>query len=128
LLTSIFIPARSSDALSTFLKLGHRRYLVISIVMVAIVLDFDVQKRVSYCGVSVGACSAAACRLPVLERGLTGVARSDLCTRATHLLDAGALAPLAPVDDVRSTREYRLDVARCLIERALAELVDEAGA
>jgi CO/xanthine dehydrogenase FAD-binding subunit len=128
LLTSIFIPARSSNALSTFLKLGHRRYLVISIVMVAIVLDFDAHKRVSYCGVSVGACSAAACRLPILERGLTGVARSDLCTRGTHLLDAGALAPLAPVDDVRSTREYRLDAARCLIARALAELVDEAGA
>jgi CO/xanthine dehydrogenase FAD-binding subunit len=128
LLTSIVVPARSSKAASIFLKLGHRRYLVISIVMVAVVLDFDALDHVSYCGVGVGACSAAACRLPALEQGLTGVARRDLRSRATQLLDAGALAPLAPIDDVRATRDYRLEAARCLIERGLGELALEAGA
>jgi N-methylhydantoinase B len=127
LLTAIFVPARSPNAVSTFLKLGHRRYLVISIVMVAVVLDFDARQRVSYCGISVGACSAAARRLPAIERGLMGVARAEVRARARQLLDGGAFAPLAPIDDVRATRVYRLEAARCMIERALAGLADEGG-
>lgn len=128
LLTSIVIPARSPKAVSTFLKLGHRRYLVISIVMVAVALDFDVQNRVTYCGIGVGACSAAACRLPAIERGLLDVPRHELPARAAQLLGAGALSPLAPIDDVRATRDYRVAAARCLIERALGELAREADA
>jgi CO/xanthine dehydrogenase FAD-binding subunit len=128
LLMSTTLPRRSPNAVSTFLKLGHRRYLVISIVMVAVVLDFDAQERVSYCGIGVGACSAAACRLPVLEAGLLGLARGDLPAHAARLLGAGALAPLAPIDDVRATRHYRLDAARSLIERAISELAREGGA
>ncbi|HYS12362.1 MAG TPA: FAD binding domain-containing protein [Burkholderiaceae bacterium] len=128
LLTAIVIPPRSANAVSVFLKLGHRRYLVISIVMVAVVLDFDAQGYVVYCGIAVGACSAAARRLAPLERGLVGVHRRELPARATTLFDAGALAALAPIDDVRATGTYRLDAARSLIERGLGELAHEAGA
>jgi CO/xanthine dehydrogenase FAD-binding subunit len=128
LLTSIVLPPRSPSAVSTFLKLGHRRYLVISIVMVAIAFDFDEQERVSYCGIGVGACSAAARRLPALEAGLLGVARGDLSVHAARLLDGDAFAPLAPIDDVRATHDYRLDAVRCLIERAIGELARGTGA
>jgi N-methylhydantoinase B len=125
LLTAVLIPPRSENAVSVFLKLGHRRYLVISILMVAAVLDFDDDGKITYCGIGVGACSAAARRLPALERGLIGVARADLSVRAAELIDAGALAPLAPIDDLRATREYRLDAARCIVLRALSELAIE---
>jgi len=128
LLTAIVIPPRSANAVSVFLKLGHRRYLVISIVMVALVFDFDALGHVIYCGIAVGACSAAARRLATLERGLVGVHRRELPARAATLLDAGALAALAPIDDVRATGTYRLDAARSLIERGLGELAHEAGA
>jgi CO/xanthine dehydrogenase FAD-binding subunit len=128
LLTAVVLPARSANAVSTFLKLGHRRYLVISIVMVAALLDFDANGNVSYCGVSVGACSAAACRLPLLEKGLLGTSRHAVPARTEQLLAAGACAPLAPIDDVRAPRDYRLDAAQCLIERALSELARAAAA
>ncbi|HTT10897.1 MAG TPA: FAD binding domain-containing protein [Burkholderiaceae bacterium] len=128
LLTSVLVPARSPNAVSTFLKLGHRRYLVISIVMVAVVLDFDAQQRVTYCGIGIGACSEAARRLPLVERGLLGVLRKEVRARAGQLLEPAAFAPLAPIDDVRATRAYRLDAVRCLVERALGELAEEAGA
>ncbi len=121
LLVAVRVPQRSPAAVSTFLKLGHRRYLVISIVMVAVVLDFDGADRVSYCGVAVGACSAAAQRLPALESGLLGATRGEIGARAGALLDA-ALASLAPIDDIRGTRAYRLDAARGLLARAFAEL------
>lgn len=120
LLIAVHVPPRSPAAMSTFLKLGHRRYLVISIAMVAVVLDFDAADRVAYCGAAVGACSAAAQRLPVLESGLIGAARDRVGARAEALLDA-ALAPLSPIDDVRGTRAYRLDAVRRLLVRALAE-------
>jgi CO/xanthine dehydrogenase FAD-binding subunit len=128
LLTAVVMPARSRAAVSVFLKLGHRRYLVISIVMVAIVLDFDAHDRVTYCGTGIGSCSAAARRLPLLEQGLLGLARRELPARGVELLDTGALVPLAPIDDVRATREYRLDAARCLIERALSEFAQGTAA
>lgn len=128
LLTAVEIPCRSARAVSCFLKLGHRRYLVISIVMVAVVLDFDANDKVTYCGASVGACSAAARRVADLERGLPGTPRADVRARVTALLDAGALDVLAPIDDVRATGGYRLDAARGLIERAMAELSDKAAA
>lgn len=121
LLVAVRVPQRSPAAVSTFLKLGHRRYLVISIVMVAVVLDFDGAGRISYCGVAVGACSAAAQRLPALESGLIGTARGELGARAGALLDS-ALEPLAPIDDIRGTRAYRLDAVRCLLARAFREL------
>jgi CO/xanthine dehydrogenase FAD-binding subunit len=128
LLTAVVLPARSPNAVSTFLKLGHRRYLVISIVMVAALLDFDASGKVSYCGVGIGACSAAARRLPLLEQGLMGVTRGDVSSRTAQLLAGGACAPLAPIDDVRATRDYRLDAAQCLIERAMSERAREAAA
>lgn len=122
LLTAIEIPARSAAAVSCFLKLGHRRYLVISIVMVAALLDFDAGGRVTHCAVAVGACSEAACRLPLLEQGLLGLPRVQVATRAAALLDSGVLAALAPIDDVRGTRGYRLEAARTLVLRAVTEL------
>ena len=129
LLTAIVIPARSPRGVSTFLKLGHRRYLVISIVMVAVTLDFDATDRVSACGIGVGACSAVARRLADLERALLGVARADVPVVARRLLAADdALAPLAPIDDIRATGVYRLAAARCLLERALSELAAERSA
>ncbi|MGC1687336.1 MAG: FAD binding domain-containing protein, partial [Candidatus Acidiferrales bacterium] len=41
LLTSVAVPRRLGDAASSFLKLGARRYLVISIVMVAVTILAD---------------------------------------------------------------------------------------
>lgn len=123
LLVAIHVPTRSPRARSLFLKLGARRYLVISIAMVAVVLDFDAADRVAYCGVAVGACSAAAQRLPALESWLIGAARGEVGARAAALLAQPAtLAPLAPIDDVRGTRAYRLDAVRRLLARAFAEL------
>src|SRR5450631_1382585 len=46
LLTAVLIPRLIEDAASTFLKLGARRYLVISIAMVAVVVQVDHNGRV----------------------------------------------------------------------------------
>ena len=116
LVVALHIPARSPRARSVFLKLGGRRYLVISITMVAVTIDVDAADRVTSTGVAVGSCSAAAQRLAALESRLAGVERA----RLADVVDAADLAPLAPIDDVRGSAAYRTDATLTLLRRALA--------
>ncbi len=126
LLTAVIVPRRSSRAGSRFLKLGQRRYLVISIVMVAVALDFDRQDRLAHCAVAVGACSAVALRLAQLERALLAAPRAGLVQRFDALDAAATFAALAPLDDVRGSAAYRRMAAVELVRRALAELANLA--
>src|SRR5258706_6161396 len=90
ILSQILIPRTIENAAATFSKLGARRYLVISIVMVAAVVEKDSTDRVREARVSVGSCSTAARRLTEVERLLIGVpvelGLSSLAT-AEHLTD-----------------------------------------
>ena len=119
LVTALVVPKPRHPARATFLKLGARKYLVISIAMVAAVLETAPDRRVAAARVAVGACSAVACRLPALEAALAG--RALDATLADAVAPAH-LAPLAPIDDVRGTAAYRQDAALTLVRRALAQL------
>jgi CO/xanthine dehydrogenase FAD-binding subunit len=121
LVTAFLIPERSGRACSTFLKLGARRYLVISIVMVAVTLDVDDAGAVAEAAVTVGACSPVAQRLPALEARLVG----RPLTQAPGLMRSSDLAVLSPIDDVRGTAAYRTEAAERLIQRALRGVAGE---
>jgi CO/xanthine dehydrogenase FAD-binding subunit len=115
LVVAIHVPRPRHEARSAFLKLGARRYLVISIAMAAATLEI-VDGRVAAARVAVGACSPVAERLPALEAALAGAPRDRLADR----VDAAQLAPLTPIDDVRGSSSYRRDVAVTLLRRLLA--------
>lgn len=122
-LTAVLIPRGLEDAAAAFLKLGARRYLVISISMVAAVLrvgrmdnDPKAGRQILQARVAVGSCSAVARRLPALERDLVGVSVADGLGRVVR---PEHLAPLSPIDDVRATAEYRMDASLHLVQRAL---------
>ena len=117
LVTAIVIPKPAHVARSTFLKLGARKYLVISIVMVAAVVETE-GDTIAAARIAVGSCAAAAKRLPALEQRLAGRKLSSMA----DLVEVSDLAPLSPIDDVRGTAAYRIDAARTLIGRTLAEL------
>jgi CO/xanthine dehydrogenase FAD-binding subunit len=118
ILTSIRIPRRWEHAASTFIKLGARRYLVISIVMVAASLLVDADRRIRQAAICVGSCSAKAVRLEKLEAELVGRPASS---EIQQLLTAEHLSPLSPIDDIRATAAYRSDAAVTLLRRAVAE-------
>jgi CO/xanthine dehydrogenase FAD-binding subunit len=123
LLVAILLPRQGTAARSRFLKLGHRRYLVISIAMVAVSVDLDEAGRAKRVGAAVGSCSAAARRLPALEAALAGAPRAALAESAGRALrDPAVLAPLAPIDDVRGTAAYRIDAVATLLRRAFGDL------
>ncbi len=118
ILAAILIPPASGEAVSAFLKLGARRYLVISIVMAAGCLDI-VDGRIATARIAIGACSPVARRLPLLEAALRGQpVDADLAALAQpdHLQD------LAPIDDVRASAEYRAEAALIVLRRLLAGL------
>jgi CO/xanthine dehydrogenase FAD-binding subunit len=117
IVTAIIVP-RTIDGPSSFLKLGARRYLVISIAMVAAVIERDAKGMVSQARIAVGSCSAVARRLPELEQRLRG---APCKPGLGELVEPGHLAALSPIDDVRATAEYRRDAARTLVARAIEQ-------
>jgi CO/xanthine dehydrogenase FAD-binding subunit len=103
-----------------FHKLGARRYLVISIAMVAAIFDVAADGTVRSARLAVGACSAVAQRLAGLEASLNGKPLSSAVVMPEHL------AHLQPIDDVRATARYRqaaaFQLVRDMIDQAAIEL------
>lgn len=121
LLTSVIIPKSSTTGRSHFLKHGARKYLVISIAMVAVQLVRSAKNRVATAAISVGACSAVARRLSDLETELEG---RPWTRSIMELVEPRHIAFLSPINDVRGTGNYRLDVAEELIRRSLVSCID----
>ncbi len=120
LVTAILVPAPSASARSTFLKLGSRAYLVISIVSVAAVIDVEGDRVVS-ARIVVGACSEVPMRMEAAEARLVGRGR-----RRQGWLDGSSpttSSVLSPIDDVRGTAAYRREAALTLVRRAVSELL-----
>ncbi len=118
LVTGIFIPKTPGPTVSGFYKLGARRYLVISIVMAAAVLQQDEDGRITDARVAIGACSEVAQRLPSLEARLRGQPMTDL----PRMVEDADFQHLSPIDDVRGTAVYRRDAAPTVVRRLLADL------
>lgn len=117
----INVPVCRTGARSAFLKLGARKYLVISIVMVSAVLEVADDGTVARLRIAVGSCSEVAKRLAALEADLVGKpADSSLAALVTE----EHIAPLSPIGDVRGSAEYRSDAALTLVRRAIAELTE----
>lgn len=124
LLVAIHLPMPDAAARGRFLKLGARRYLVISITMVALVLTTDATSTITRARVAVGACSPVALRLAALEADLAGVALED----AHRVPTRAHLADLAPIDDVRASAAYRTRACLELLRRGLGDLRPQVAA
>lgn len=118
LVVALHVPRPLNDARSAFLKLGARRYLVISIVMASVVVEVE-EGRVAAARIAVGACSPVAQRLPGLEQVLIG---APFDARLGEQVAASHLSPLTPIDDVRGSAGYRSDVALVLLLRLLSKV------
>lgn len=118
IVTAIHVPAASLAGRSSFLKLGARKHLVISIAMIATRID-AADGVVTGVSLSVGSCSAVAVRLAALETALVGrPARAGL---SRHIADSAVAEALSPIDDVRASATYRNHVAAELVRRAVEE-------
>lgn len=123
MMTAVHLPNSALGGRSGFQKLGARRYLVISIAMVAvrIVAPAGVVEEAA---LAVGACSAVAVRLRQVEAALVGQAFDHTLTNAIET--ERVAAALSPVNDIRADATYRSHAAAELLRRALRDLVHEA--
>jgi len=121
IVTAVIVPRGAEGAFSDFQKLGSRSYLVISIVMVATVIESAGDGTIGEARIAVGACSPVAQRLTQLESELCGLKSSD---RLEDLPTRDHLTGLAPIDDVRATASYRLDATLALIRRSLRRFAE----
>ncbi|GHD99463.1 xanthine dehydrogenase [Defluviimonas sp. 20V17] len=117
-LVALHVPARAARGRGAFRKLGARRYLVISIAMVAARLELA-GGRIATAALSVGACGPVATRLPAQEAALLGLAPDAAAAQVSAALVAPALSPIG---DVRGGAEYRIEAAVELLRRALSDL------
>jgi CO/xanthine dehydrogenase FAD-binding subunit len=122
LVTGLVVPAPlpATRVRSVFEKLGSRAYLVISIAMVAAVVEIGVDGRIARARVAVGACSEVAQRLTGLEADLAGRPGAP---KTAAIVGAAHLEALSPIDDVRGTAAYRRDAAVVLVRRALERVL-----
>lgn len=113
LMSAIIIPSAPDGARSAFEKLGNRKYLVISISMVAVVLTCEAEGLICDARIAVGSCSPVAMRLQQLEKDVIGKHPDAVHVTENHL------SPLSPITDVRGSGSYRLDVVAAQCTRAI---------
>ncbi|MES0029882.1 xanthine dehydrogenase family protein subunit M [Mesorhizobium sp. M0040] len=115
MVTAIRIPKPATAGSSAFVKLGARRYLVISIAMAAARLAVE-DGMVRNAAVAVGSCSVVARRLAGVEAALRGRPVGHALATA---IQSAPMDELSPIGDVRGSAEYRLDAAREIVARAV---------
>ncbi len=124
MVTAIHVPSAAVQGGSAFRKLGARKYLVISICMVAARLAIK-DGVITEAAISVGSCSPVACRMPALEHALLGQS-SDNSAAWLVALKQQVSELLTPIDDIRADAGYRDAVAVELINRTLLDAAGKA--
>ena len=130
LVVAILVPDLGAAARSSFLKLGARRYLVISIASVATCLTLAEDGTIASARVAVGACSAVPMRLPELESALAGAAAGAAAGAGEDVaarVRPEHFAALTPISDMRGPADYRRASVAELTRRALRLALAGAG-
>lgn len=118
MLTNISFPAMAEHERGMFLKLGLRSAQAISVVNVAVILSMK-GKTVQQAAVALGSVAPTIIRATVAEQALIGRDLTpEVMAEAAYL----AAAMPTPIDDVRSTAEYRSEMIKVFVMRALRTL------
>lgn len=120
IVTALHIPETATHGGSAFQKLGARKYMVISIAMVAARVTV-VGGKIIQAAVSVGACSPVATRLAGLERAM--VSGQDWQSMVREQVET----VLSPIGDIRADAAYRNTAAVELIKRTIEQAIINAG-
>jgi xanthine dehydrogenase small subunit len=117
LILGVRVPRRPGVR-AAFLRLGQRRAQAISKVSVAVAMTFR-DGRPDWVRVALGAVAPTVIRAPHAESALLSGGWDGL-RRAREL----ARAEARPIDDLRSTREYRREMVGVLLERAVRRVAE----
>lgn len=120
LLTGITFPALGTNERGIFLKLGLRRAQAISVVNCAVVLAFAQDgATVTRAMITLGSVAPTIFSAEIAAAFLVG--RSLTPENIREAARLAAAAP-SPIDDIRGSAEYRVEMIRVLVARALRRL------
>ncbi len=122
-LTAIEVPLRDGPAGSAFEKLGRRSEMEISIVCVAANVRLAADGTVAACAVALGSVAPTVVEAPSTAASLVGRSPDPRTIEEAATL---VTEHLSPIDDLRSSAEYRRRVAPVLTARALSRAIDRA--
>ena len=116
LIVAVSVPPAPARAKQFFRKVGTRRAQSISKVVLAGLLRLGRDGRVDLARVALGSVAPVTLRAGRAERALLGARPSVAATAAAR---AALLEDIAPIDDIRSDREYRRRVSGNVLEQFL---------
>lgn len=122
MLTAIHFPLLAANERGTFIKLGLRRAQAISVNNVAVVVRMEAG-IVTRARIALGSVAPTVIRVPGAEAALIGQPLTDEAIRNAARI---AAATPTPITDVRSTAEYRAEMIKVLVARALRQIRDDA--
>lgn len=122
LLVDIIIEPLPERYGSSYIKLGLRKALEISIVNIAVFLALNGDDTISSARIVMGAVGPVPLRSSSAEKSLMGERPSDKLFE-----EAGRLASQEsrPIDDFRGSAEYRRDMVHVLTKRALKQAMED---
>ncbi len=120
MLVEISFPGLAKDQRGAFIKLALRRAQAISVVNAALVLTLG-RQTVKSAAISLGAVAPTIIRVPEAEEFLRGKKLGeDVIARAAEL----CMLASRPIDDLRGSAAYRLEMVRVIVSRGLRALRD----
>ncbi len=120
MLTHITFNALKDNQRGLFYKLGLRAAQAISVMNTAVLLTFD-GETVTDARITLGSVAATIIRAPSAEAALIG---QKLTSEVMSKTAQAAADTPTPLDDVRGTAEYRTEMVRVLVLRALRTLAE----
>jgi xanthine dehydrogenase iron-sulfur cluster and FAD-binding subunit A len=121
LLADIVFALPDAGVRSTFLKLGLRRAQAISIVNTAVVLEME-GTTVRRASITLGSVAPTIVHAEAAEHALEG---AELTSDSISSASKAAKDAARPIDDVRSSGQYREDMVQTVVLRALRSLAKE---
>jgi carbon-monoxide dehydrogenase medium subunit len=109
---------------ASFLKIGKRNALAIAVCNCASFVRLNSEQEIQEVRIALGSVAPTPVRARQTEKALVGqVAGEDIFLKAGEL----ASGEVTPITDVRSTAEYRKQVAGVLVKRTLLAAAEQAS-
>jgi len=125
MVTEIILPRMGVDQRGEYLKLGLRKAQAISLVNMAVLLGIN-EGKITTASITLGAVAPTIIHASAAEEFLIGKALSDrVIDQAADLAKQAA----RPIDDIRSSADYRQEITRVLVKRGLSHILtgEEGG-
>jgi CO/xanthine dehydrogenase FAD-binding subunit len=119
LLTAVLVPALPAGARERFRKVGTRRAQSIAKVAASGRIALAADGTIAQAGIALGSVGPTVVRLEALEAWLRGRAPDAETARGA---EARAREALSPIDDLRSSADYRRHVAGRLVHNLILDL------